>query len=239
VHDIPHGERTCLYVDAWGTRATSDIRVYGNTLHHCAAGITLASEDGGLVRDIHIYNNVIYASQSNGLEIGDWGEFGVLRHPVETVTFVNNTVYANGTGGWGAGFWNGNSHVKHIVVRNTVFSQNETAQMLNESTASLTVDHNLIDGTQDDAHAIAGTEAVEGDPLFVDPVQADFRLRAGSPAIDAGSAVDAPETDLSGQPRPRDGDGDGAARFDIGAYEAGPEISYTNSTYLALVLNRG
>ena len=107
------------------------------------------------------------------------------------------------------------------------------------STASLTVEHNLIDGTQDDANAITGTETVTGDPLFVDAAHANFRLRGGSPAIDAGSAVDAPDVDVAGQPRPRDGDGDGAARFDIGAYEAVPEATYTDSTFLALVLNRG
>jgi hypothetical protein len=238
VHDLPHGERTCLYIDAWGTRATSNIWVYANTLHHCAAGISLASEDGGLVRDIRIYNNLAYANQSNGLEIGDWGEFGVPRRPVENVTFINNTVYANGTAGWGAGFWNGNSDVKGILVRNNIFSQNETAQMINESTASLAVDHNLIDGTQDDAHAITGTDYVVGNPSFVDAARADFRLRRGSPAIDAGSAVDAPGVDFAGRPRPRDGDGDGTARVDIGAYEAAPEVTYTDTTFLALVLNQ-
>ncbi len=48
---------------------------------------------------------------------------------------------------------------------------------------------------------------------------ADFHLRAGSPAVDAGTNVDVAPTDLDGLPRPADGNGDGSAVIDLGAYE--------------------
>jgi hypothetical protein len=50
----------------------------------------------------------------------------------------------------------------------------------------------------------------------------DFRLKAGSPAIDAGtnSAPLLPPKDFANQPRVIDGDGDGNAIVDMGAYEA-------------------
>ena len=52
---------------------------------------------------------------------------------------------------------------------------------------------------------------IEGDPMFVDPDDFDFRLLEGSAAIDAGIEEGAPEEDLDGNPR--------VGAVDIGAYE--------------------
>jgi hypothetical protein len=51
------------------------------------------------------------------------------------------------------------------------------------------------------------------DPLFANPAAYDFRLTAGSPAIDAGIAVSGLTADLSGASRPA------GAAVDLGAYE--------------------
>jgi len=219
VHDLTRGERTCIYIDAWGTTATSNIEIYQNVLHNSGAGISLASEDGGLVRNIKIYNNIVYDNQTNGLEIGDWGRLLIRVRPVESITFTNNTVYNNGSSGWGGGFYNENPDVKDIVVRNNIFSQNPTFQIVNDTKVSLTVDHNLIDGTQVYTSAISGTDTVVGDPLFVNASGADFHLQANSPAIDNGSAAGAPNDDFDDNSRPQDGDGNNTAVYDIGAYE--------------------
>lgn len=63
-----------------------------------------------------------------------------------------------------------------------------------------------------------GEGNISRDPMFVSPAwgeQGDYRLQAGSPAIDAGSAEDAPTFDLDGVARPQGGG------FDMGAYEYG------------------
>ncbi|MGD0613722.1 MAG: choice-of-anchor Q domain-containing protein [Anaerolineales bacterium] len=52
-----------------------------------------------------------------------------------------------------------------------------------------------------------------GDPKFVNPTGADFHLQSGSPAIDAGSPLNAPDSDFDGNARPR------GAGYSIGAYE--------------------
>ena len=70
------------------------------------------------------------------------------------------------------------------------------------------------------------------------PASGDYRLAAGSPAIDIGGAdlVPGGSTDLAGSPRPVDGDGDGAALSDAGAFEfqpPGPPVSTSPSNLIS------
>jgi hypothetical protein len=62
---------------------------------------------------------------------------------------------------------------------------------------------------------------ISADPQFVDPLTRDYRLLAGSAAIDAGSntAAGLPSTDFDGHARVIDGNADGLAIVDMGAYE--------------------
>ena len=99
--------------------------------------------------------------------------------------------------------------------------------MANEiAAAALTVDHNLIDGTQEYTYAISGADYVVGDPLFVNAAGANFHLQKDSPAIDKGSSIDAPVNDFDGHSRPY------GAGFDIGADEY---LVFTDFVYLPII----
>ncbi len=68
-----------------------------------------------------------------------------------------------------------------------------------------------------------GTGNMAADPRFANrAAPADYRLKADSVCIDAGTALGSVTTDLEGTARPWDGNGDGTARTDVGCYESVP-----------------
>jgi hypothetical protein len=71
-----------------------------------------------------------------------------------------------------------------------------------------------------------GVGNIDVNPQFVDAANGDYRLRWGSPAIDAGANSGAPPFDLEGVARPQDGSFDGIRVADMGAYERAPRTMY-------------
>lgn len=81
----------------------------------------------------------------------------------------------------------------------------------------------------------AGSDNITNEPAFVNTAAGDFRLRYGSPCIDAGSTptLVAWPFDLAGTPRLLDGNFDGVAQYDIGAYEYNPASYDTDGDGMA------
>jgi hypothetical protein len=208
-----------IYVDAWD-KATHDILVTQNTVFGSreSAGFTVASEQGGYLFNIRLENNIAYENYTYGIEIS---RCCTESHPMDSITLINNTVYNNGEG-WGGGIIIDNAQVQNMVVRNNIASQNLTFQIaraVDVPVENVTIDHNLIDGFRGYEDEVYGGEFIEADPGFFDPSVGDFHLMPDSPAIDAGSELDAPGLDFDGDLRLQDGDRDGAPQVDIGADE--------------------
>jgi len=210
---VHHNRAVGIYVDGGfytqyggpGT-PTTNIAVYNNLVHDGGTGgIALATEGVGDLRNVDVYNNVVYGNTGQGLTLLDYeGEISNLR-------YFNNTIFQNG----GNGIFFTHPQATGCEIFNNIFSQNggQIVVSYGGKTGNVAVANNLIDGYS----SYNGDNSVTGDPLFVDPDQQEFHIQAGSPAIDAAQASSAPELDYDDFLRPNNG------LYDIGAYEFGSE----------------
>jgi len=199
-----------FYVDAQD-QWTHDIEVFGNVSHDGAEnGFALASEVGGLLEHINVYNNIAYANGWTGLQVT---ACCIATHPMSNIHITNNTFYDNGRGEWGGGIYLENPQAHGVVIRNNLLSENLTFQLAVGPGTDFAADHNLIDVFRWSEGEITGEAPVEGDPQFADSASADFHIPGTSPAVDRGSAENAPGMDFDGTPRPQ------GLGFDIGAFE--------------------
>jgi hypothetical protein len=105
-------------------------------------------------------------------------------------TLINCTVADNTATLLGGGIYEGVPVLANCIVWGNTNGQIETP--------SATVTFSNVQGGH------AGSGNIDADPMFVDPIQGDYRLGPGSPCIDAGENAAVPvgvTTDLDGTPR--------------------------------------
>ncbi|MGM0444205.1 MAG: right-handed parallel beta-helix repeat-containing protein [Fibrobacterota bacterium] len=215
---VHHINRLGIYIDAWNAHAHS-ITVAGNRIHDCSSwGIALAAENGGLLQNIDVFNNICYNNDYVGIGVeGDsaWGED--TTHRIRSIRIYNNTAVANGDDLWGLGFHASlTPDVDSIFVYNNIFSENTTSQIEIEGDTAgrvLQISHNSLHGPLYGEGLNAGTEYFTEDPQFLNPQEHSYALQTTSPLKDRGSTAFFAATDISGTRRPQ---GDAP---DPGAYE--------------------
>ena len=127
---------------------------------------------------------------------------------------MNFSIALNQAGRTGGAIY---SESDSVAIANSVLwnnSPNETDGTL------LSVEHSLV------RFGYQGEGNLSIDPLFVDLANGNIRLSYGSPGIDVGSSVGAPETDILGTPRPQ------GTAVDMGAFERTPDTRAPEITLL-------
>ncbi|MGC2635941.1 MAG: right-handed parallel beta-helix repeat-containing protein [Acidobacteriaceae bacterium] len=158
-----------------------------------------------------IDNNVIYGNGSAAIE----------AFQSDHVDVVNNSSYNDvlNSNVSGRGEMNLNEASDVNVINNIFYAsagQNPAVVCCNAS--SILLDYNVYFNGTNSAGTVSGPHDVVGNPLYVDPADANrldvaLSLLPGSPALGTGTSNLAPSTDFLGNPRP------GPDGYDRGAYQ--------------------
>lgn len=181
------------------------------------------------VSNILLTNNIVY-------HYGGAMAIATSSPLIQNVTMVNN--YCIGAGGGAMQFYDhANPVFKNCIIwgndwYENNFQGNSSQIFIWGANCAPCFYNSVLEGGLDDVYGNMYVKVyedmVETDPMFVDTVAGDFRLKEGSPAINAGTAdttgLYLPETDLAGLPRILGG------VVDMGCYEYSgvsvPEVSY-------------
>jgi hypothetical protein len=191
--------------------------IEGNTIHDVGFGVGGPAIGADGLQDSVVRNNLVYDAHGTGLSFAMVNASGGSKNDL----VVNNTVVMAADAA-GAAFRVAKGPNTGLTVLNNIFLTENTNRKADggysyavDTTTGSTFDFNVVTNPVArhvslkrwqqqgfDTHSIAvpaGTLA----GVFVDPAADDYHLAPGSPAIDAGTATQAPATDLDGNPRPQ------------------------------------
>jgi hypothetical protein len=221
---------------------SSAVTVAGNCIEgNCTSGHPTqgAGHGGGVYvmdSDVHLARNTIVGNSA-----GTWaaalrpgGGIYVAYAPTTPITLSNNLIVRNSASAYaGGGVYVGYDYpsgVSQALLVNNTIADNSNSGIVAWNYAVVTLTNNLIAGHEVGLYSlhpasgtisadinlfwnasdpITGVNGMRQNPLLT----ADYRPRAGSPAIDAGLTIPWLTTDLEGNSRPQ------GSGYDVGAFE--------------------
>ena len=173
------------------------------------SGVIYVQGQGHQNIDVNILNTTITNNINNGTGDNYKGSLLFYRHPQATGSknmALNNCI-----------IWDNEGDI-HSIIKNTAgIDFNSLA--VNNTLLEHPIAANLLN--------VAKTNIIIGSPMFTDSTNNVFTLKAGSPAIDAGtqSGLNLSTKDLGGTERVL------GSEIDLGCYEYNPTASVKNRTY--------
>jgi parallel beta-helix repeat protein len=165
-----------------------------------------------------VENNIVFDNGGRGIHVFQ-SDNVVVRNNTAFKNLKSSNLYGTTNGELSAFF---SSNVR--FYNNIAYAANSSRKTLvNDYSSDNIWDYNLFYngsiffGSDKSSGTWGKHNVMNVSPLFVNPSiainQANFRLRATSPAINAGTSTNAAPTDFTGKPRPA------GSKHDIGAYE--------------------
>jgi hypothetical protein len=216
-----------------GIHFNGDSSVGGDGLH---TGITVENNvlynnvangvDADGVQDSVFQNNLMYGNGRSAIRIF---QIDAAQGP-KNIRVINNTLIAPSGGGWAVKF--SEDLGGHVFFNNVLLSDNGSTGSISVAHSNFVSNNNALVGrlsyngessivnlsTWQAAGYDANSFTTTSSSLFVNAASADYRLKTGAPAIDAGRVSLggnlAPLADILGNLRPL------GAGFDMGAYES-------------------
>ena len=191
-----------------------------STIKNCSfTGNTVTTSGGGMYNDDNSTPTITNCTLSNNS--AKYGG-GMYNDDTSSPTIINCTIYGNSATNYGGGTRNKDASTPTIT--NCILWANTAPDgpgIYNDDTSTPIITYCDIQGV------FEGEGNINADPLFVDPSNNNFHLKATSPCIDKGtnSAAGIPNTDFDGDSRIIDGDNDGTATVDMGADEYAPSVT--------------